>query len=45
MGETMTAVRIKDGAAVLVTRLSEIQWIDAAFGEIYYLHIDIELLY
>lgn len=45
MGETMTAVRIKDGAAVVVTRMSGIQWVDAATGEVYYLHIDIELLY
>ena len=45
MGETMTAVRIKDGASVVVTRTSGIQWVDTATGEVYYLHIDIELLY
>ena len=45
MGETMTAVRIKDGVSVVVTRMSGIQWVDAATGEVYYLHIDIELLY
>lgn len=45
MKELMNAIRIKDGAAVTVRKLSKIKWTDTVTDEIYFLHIDIELLY
>lgn len=45
MAEMMSAIRIKDGAAVRVAKVSSIRWVDIDSKEEYILHIDIELLY
>lgn len=45
MNEVMNALRLKDNNSVKVKKISNIKWIDCETNEVYFIHIDIELLY
>ena len=45
MDEVMNALRLKDNHSIKVKKVSKIKWEDCETNEVYYIHIDIELLY